>query len=231
MDQGEQGQLLEVAVQSFSQVKIGIQNRIFNSGTIRPECFPSDSLTDWVQWKPHFVAAAEANRWTQTGAISVLPECLNGPALNEFKVSLKTQEVKFQVPNHMAPALRALFGNMDQTMGVMRNDRAGRNGLKSLVQKECESLREFARRVRSLGMLVFGHLDADQRDELFRERFLDRLLDSDLLGVLLREPTRGFVGTVDRADDLESIATSARTGQSRLGSSLVKARAGADSRG
>ena len=160
MDQGEQGQLLKVALQSFSQVMNGNQNRIFNSGIIRPEYFHSDSFTYWVQWKSHFVAAAEANWWTQAEAISVLPECLNGPALEEFEVP--TRELKFQVPNHMAPALRALFEHMDQTMGVMRNDKAGRNGFKSLVQKECESLREFAQRIRSLGMLVFGHLDADQ---------------------------------------------------------------------
>ena len=227
MDQGEQGQLLKVAVQSFSQVMNGNQNRIFNCGKIRPECFHSDSFTDWVQWKSHFNAAAEANWWTQAEAISVLPECLNGPALEEFEVP--PRELKFQVPNHMAPVLRALFEHMDQTMGVMRNERAGRNRFKSLVQKECESLGEFVRCIRSLGTQVFGHQEADQRDELFRERFLDGLLDSDLLEVLLREPTRGFVGTVDRADDLESIATSTITAKPT--SSLGQARAGADSRG
>ena len=117
--------------------------------------------------------------------------------------------------NRRAPTLRALFEHLDQVMGVTRNDRAGRNEFKCLVQKESEPLREFARRVRNLGLLVFGHQEADQRDELFRERFLDGLSDSDLLEVLLRERTRGFVGTVDRAVELEAIANSARTRPSR----------------
>ena len=96
-------------------------------------------------------------------------------------------------------------------MGVTRNNRAGRNEFQSLFQKESDPLKEFARRVRKWGLLVFGHQEADQRDELFRERFLEGLSDSDLLEVLLRERTRGFVGTVDRAVELETIANSART--------------------
>ena len=156
---------------------------------------------------------AEANRWTDPEAIGALPVCLSGHALEEFQAApreLKTQEV-----NRRAPTLRARFEHLDQVMGVTRNDRAGRNEFKCLVQKESEPLREFARRVRNLGLLVFGHQEADQRDELFRERFLDGLSDSDLLEVLLRERTRGFVGTVDRAVELEAIANSARTRPSR----------------
>ena len=140
---------------------------------------------------------AEANRWTDPEAIGAPPVCLSGHALEEFQAA--PRELKTQVVNRRAPTLRALFEHLDQVMGVTRNDRAGRNEFKSLVQKESEPLREFARRVRNLGLLVFGHQEADQRDELFRERFLDGLSDSDLLGVLLRERTRGFVGTVDRA--------------------------------
>ena len=139
--------------------------------------------------------------------------CLGGLALEEFQAA--PRELKTQVVNRQAPTLRAFFEHLDQVMGVTRNDRAGRNEFKSLVQKESEPLREFARRVRNLGLLVFGHQEADQRDELFRERFLDGLSESDLLEVLLRERTRGFVITVDRAVELETIANSVRTRLSR----------------
>ena len=213
MDQDAKRELLEFAMQAVGQAVNGNQNRIFNCGTIRPDRFPSSSFADWVQWKTHFVAVAEANGWTNAEAIGALPVCLSGHALEEFQAA--PRELKTQVVNRPAPTVRALFEHLDRAMGVTRNDRAGRNEFKSLVQKESESLREFARRVRSLGMLVFGHLEADQRDELFRDRFLDGLLDSDLLEVLLRERTRGFVDTVDRALELESIANSARTRQSR----------------
>ena len=119
------------------------------------ETFDRIRFADWVQWKTHFIAVAEANKWTDPEAIGALPVCLTGHALEEFQAA--PRELKTQVVNRQAPTLRALFEHLDQVMGVTRNDRAGRNEFKSLVQKESEPLREFARRVRNLGLLVFGH--------------------------------------------------------------------------
>ena len=93
-------------------------------------------------------------------------------------------------------------------MGVTRNNRAGRNDFKSLSQKEGETLREFARRVRSMGVLVFAHLDLDERDEHLRDQFLDGLKDPQLSETLLREETRSFAQTIERAAEIESISVS-----------------------
>ena len=104
--------------------------------------------------------------------------------------------------------MRNLFEHLDGALGVLRNDRFGRSEFEALAQKSDESLRDFARRVQSTGMLVYHNVDAEERDELFRERFLEGLYNPELLEVLLRENTRTFRETVDRAVDLGAITES-----------------------
>ena len=111
----------------------------------------------------------------------------------------------------MDPTLQALFEHLDRALGVLRNDRRGRSEFEALAQKGDESLRDFARRVRNTGMLVYANVDAEQRDELFRERFVEGLSNPELLEVLLREDNRTIRETVDRAVALENIAESLRS--------------------
>ena len=208
MNQDERRDLLEVAMQAVGQVLNDQQNRIFNNGALRPDRFPSNAYPNWVQWKSHFTAVAEANRWTQIQAINALPVCLNGHALDEFHAA--PAALKQDTDGEPAPTLENLFEHLDRALGVLRNDRMGRSEFKALVQKEGESLRDFARRVRSVGMQVFRNLEAEQRDEQFRERFIEGLSDPDLLEVLLREDTRSFTDTLNRAVDLGTISKSIR---------------------
>ena len=92
---------------------------------------------------------------------------------------------------------------------VLRNDRRGRSEFEALTQEGGESLRKFARRVRTTGMLVYDNKNAEQRDEQFRKRFNESLSNPDLLEVLLlREENRTFRETVQRAVDVEAIAES-----------------------
>ena len=208
MNPNEKQDLLEVALQAFGRVLDDQQSRMFGNGAVRPDRFPSDAFPNWVQWKTHFVAVAEANRWTDIQAIKALTVCLNGHALDEF-VAAPT-EMKQPVNGDPDPTLRALFEHLDRALGVLRNDRLGRSEFKILMQKEGEGLREYARRVRSTGTLVYANMDADQRDEQFRERFIEGLADPDILEVLLRENTETFTETVNRAIDLETISKSIR---------------------
>ena len=84
---GPRRELLEFAMQAVGRAVNGNQNRIFNYGTIRPDRFPSSSFADWLQWKIHYIAVAEANRWTDPEAIGALPVCLSGHALEEFQAA------------------------------------------------------------------------------------------------------------------------------------------------
>ena len=206
MNQGERRDLLEVAMQAVGQVLNDQQNRIFNNGALRPDRFPSNAYPNWVQWKSHFTAVAEANRWTQIQAINALPVCLNGHALDEFHAA--PAALKQDTEGEPAPTLENLCEHLDRDLGL-RYDRMGRR-YKALVQKEGENLRDFARRVRSVGMQVFRTLEAEQWDEQFRERFIEGLSDPNLLEVMLREDTTSFTDTINRAVDLESVSKSIR---------------------
>ena len=95
--------------------------------------------------------------------------------------------------------MRNFFEHLDRASGVLQNDRFGRSEFEALAQKRDESLRDFARRVLSTGMLLFTNTDAEQQDEQFRERFTEGLNDAKLIEVLLRENNMTFRETVDRA--------------------------------
>ena len=209
MNRNEKRELLEVAMQAVGQVLNDQQNRMFSNGALTPDRFPSDAFPNWVQWKLHFVAVAAANRWTQIQAINALPVFMCGNALDEFYAA--PVELKENVDGEPEPTLQALFEHLDRALGVLRNDRVGRSEFEALAQKSDESLRDFARRVRSTGRLVFANKNAEQRDEQFRERFIEGLSNPDLLEVLLREDNRTFRETVERAVDLEAITESIRS--------------------
>ena len=118
---------------------------MFSNGALGPDRFPSDAFPNWVQWKLHFVAVAEANRWTQIQAINALPVCISGIALDEFHPA--PAELKQHVNGEPVPTLQALFEHFDKTLDVLRNDRRGRSEFEAITQKGCESLRDFARNV------------------------------------------------------------------------------------
>ena len=59
-------------------------------------------------------------------------------------------------------------------------------------------------------MLVYANKNVEQRDEQFRERFIEGLSNPDLLEVLLREDNKTFRETVERAVDVEAVAESIR---------------------
>ena len=128
---------------------------MFSNAALRPDRFPSDAFPNWVQWKLHFVAVVAANRWTQIQAIIAIPVCMGGNALDEFYAA--PVELKQHVDGEPVPTLQALFEHLDIALGVLRNDRRGRSVFEALTQKGGESLRDFAFRVRSTGMLVYAN--------------------------------------------------------------------------
>ena len=151
---------------------------------------------------------AEANRWTQIKAINALPVCISGNALDEFHAA--PVELKQHVNGKPVPTLQALFEHLNRALGMLQNDRKSRSESEALTQKGGESFRDFARKVRSTGMLVYANINTEQRDEQFRERFIEGLSNPDQLEVLLREDNRTFREAVERAVDVDAIAKSIR---------------------
>ena len=196
-------------MQAVGQVLNDQQNRVFHNGALRPDRFPSNAYSNWVQLKSHFIAVAAANRWTQVQAINALPVCPNGHTLDEFHAALAA--LKETAEGEPAPFLHNLFEHLDRALGVLRNDRMGRSEFKALAQREGESLRDFARRVRSVGTQVFANLNAEQRDgrAILRKVHRGTVRPRAACGFAAGD-TRSFTDIINRAVDLETIARSIR---------------------
>ena len=104
-------------MQVVGQVLNDQHNRMFSNGALRRDRFPSDAFPNRVQWKLHFVAVAEANRWTQIQAINALPVCLSGNSLDELHAA--PAELKEHVNGEPDPTLQALFEHLDRALGVL----------------------------------------------------------------------------------------------------------------
>ena len=74
---------------------------------------------------------------------------------------------------------------------------------KSFMQGDKEDLREFSRRVRSMGDVAKANKGVQTRDELNDQQFISGLYDAELHELLLREELESFTRTVARAQFLE----------------------------
>ena len=119
----------------------------------------------------------------------VLPTFLTGWALDESRVCQLTFERKLTVRG--ADARRNARGTRSEMM-PFQTQSAARAEFKNLMQEEGEGLRDFARRVRSLGEAANTNLGAHARDDMNREQFTDGLFDFELQELLLREDLENF---------------------------------------
>ena len=79
---------------------------------------------------------------------------MGGNALDEFYAA--PVDLKQHVDVDPVPTLQAHFEHLDRALVVLRNSE-----FKAMSQKGCESLRDFARRVRSTGMLVYANKNVE----------------------------------------------------------------------
>ena len=177
------------------------QQGVFGFGTIRPDRFPSSSYQNSRDWRKHFAWIADANRWDDEQARMVLPTCLTGWALDEFPSM--PAHFREEVDGFEEPTLGRKLAELDQRMRPFQTQSAARAEFKNLMQEEGEGLRDFARRVRSLGEVANTNLGAQARDNMNREQFTDGLCDFELQELLLRENLENFNQAVARAQALD----------------------------
>ena len=153
--------------------------------------------SDWRDWRKHFAWIADANRWDDEQARLVLPTCLTGWALDEF--TSMPAHFREEVDGFEEPTLGRMLAELDQRMMPFQTQSAARAEFKTLMQEEGEGLRDFARRVRSLGEVANTSLGAQARDE----QFTDGLCDFELQELLPREDLENFNQAVARAQALD----------------------------
>ena len=188
-------------------------NTLYGRGTIRPDRFPSTTYTNWNEWKRHFTVIGQANGWTDEQQRHALPTCLNGWALDEY--AAMPEMYRTQQNGQPAPTLQRMITYLDPRMMPYRTRRTARAEFKGLYQEEREGIREFSRRVRSVGEIANANLNAAARDDMAREQFIDGVLDSEIHELLLREDPPNFNDAVNRALSLDAIGRSTRNGQRR----------------
>ena len=184
------------------------QQGVFGFGTIRPDRFPSNSYQNWADWRKHFACVADANRWDDEQARMVLPTCLTGWALDEF--TSMPAHFRQEVDGFDEPTLGRMLAELDQRMMPFQTRSTARAEFKSLMQGEREDLRDFSRRVRSVGEVANANMPVQIRDDMNREQFIDGIFDADLQELLLREDFDSFGQAVARAQALEMASRTAR---------------------
>ena len=198
---------------AIATVQALVNQGLYSRGAVRPERFPSNTYSNWLEWKRHFAWICEANGWTDEQSRRALPTCLTSWALDEF--SAMPQQYRIQVQDQPAPSLQRMFGYLDPRMQPYRTQRTARAEFKSTVQDEKEGIREFSRRVRSIGEIANNNLNRNARDDMNREQFIEGLLDAEIQELLQREDPQTFTDAVNRALTLDAINRSARNRQRR----------------
>ena len=184
------------------------QQVVFGFGTIRSDRFPSSSYQNRADWRKHFAWAADANRWDDEQARMVLPTCLTGWALDEF--TSMPAHYREEMEGFEPPTLAAMLAELDHRMIPFQTQAGARAEFQNLMQSEKEGLREFSRRVRSLGDVANGNVGAQARDAMNREQFIDGLFDVELQDHLLREDLGNLAQAVARAQALDLVNKSSR---------------------
>ena len=182
------------------------QQGVFRFGTIRPDRFPSSSYQNWADWRKHFAWVADANRWDDEQA---LPTCRTGWALDEF--TSMPAHFREEMEGFEPPTLARMLAELDHRMMPFQTQAGARAEFKILMQGKKEGLREFSRRVRSLGDVANLNIVAQARDDMNREQFIDGLFDVELQDQLLREVLGSLAQAVARAQALELVNKTSRS--------------------
>ena len=195
--------------QLFAEAVVVAQNKLaVNNTAVRPEKFPLALFPDGFSWKAHFSNLMVQDGWTDEQARSIIPTVLVGWAMQEFIAMPRHYRVQEQ--DQPAPTLVRMMTYLDKRMSPYRNPRTARTHVKQLAQGENEDLREFSRRVRSLGEIASATMNAFTRDNMNREQFIIELFDLEVQQLLFgRTPTRsmmpliGPLTSMPSAEDLD----------------------------
>ena len=199
--EAEDGSEESDAPENFCRSKSRVINR---ECPIKPEKFPGKFFNRWELWVKHFKSVVKANRWSDAQAIEALPACLTSWALEEFETVPRHYVEK--VLAEKTPRFDALLEVLEPKMQQYRSKRAARSEFKAVKQMENESLKDYFRRVRSLGDLALSENSLAEKDQDLRDQFLDGLFDFRLQQKLYEDQTdRNFCEVLYRAQELELI--------------------------
>ena len=120
-----------------------------------------------------------------------------------------------EIEGYDEPTLARMLAKLDQRLMPFQSRATARAEFKSLIQGDKEGLREFSRRVRSLGDVANRNMNEQARDDLNCEQFIEVIYDEEVQELLLREEFESFSQTITRAQSLELVKKTARARSER----------------
>lgn len=183
---------------------------------IRPERFPSKEYKDFRTWRQHFTRVATANGWDNEQQRQMIPCSLGSGPLEEYTTLPENQREGNDVTGAQ------LLDALETRLVPFATQRGLRQDFKLAAQEDSESLREWARRVRTLGQRAYGTLAPADREALQRDQFIDGLTDADIQESLWKEDIEGFGETIERALRLDSINKAKQAKQKRRAGPVVR---------
>ena len=115
------------------------------------EKFPGMFFNRWELWVKHYKSVVKANEWSDEQAIEALPACLTSWAVEEFETVPRHYVEK--VLGEKTPKLDVLLEVLEPKMQQYRSKGAALSEFKAVKQMENESLKDYFRRVRYLGVI------------------------------------------------------------------------------
>ena len=117
-----------------------------------------------------------------------------------------------EVDGFPEPTLGRMLDELYRQLMPFQSRAAARAEFQSLMQGEKEGLREFSRRVRSLGDVANRNMNKQARNDINCEQFID---DEELQELLLREEFESFSQAVTQVQSLELAKKTARARSGR----------------
>ena len=103
-----------------------------------------------------------------------------------------------------------MFHFLKGRLSTYRKERNSRGEFKNLYQGAEGTLSEVARKIRNVGNRAYPKVPVNQKDQVSREQFIERLYDMDVQVELLKQPEQDLLETLTHAQQLDSIRRTAR---------------------
>ena len=159
-----------------------------------------DGTSSWIDYKAHFEACCEINKWTEREKGLYLSVSLRGQAQGVFG-NLTNKSLSYDELVHV---LEERFAPPNQT-------ELYRTQLRERRQKASESLSEMGQDIRRLTNLAYASAPSDVRETLAKEQFIDSLISSDMRLRIKQSRPSSLNDAVRHAVELEAFNRADRT--------------------
>ena len=177
------------------------------SGSVKVNPATFDGTGSWLDYRAHFDAVAELNRWSQTEK-GYLAVSLRGQAQGVFG-NLSTQSKDYDM---LVQALEQRFAPPNQTE-LYR----GQLHVRERRKTASETLSALGQDIRRLTNLAYPTAPNDVRDTLAKEQFIDALHSSDMRLRVKQARPSDLSDAVRHAVELEAYNRAERRKQERQG--------------